>query len=280
MKNNAYHFDIGAIHALVVADSSEDTTVDEIAAIFPNDSDRILEVYQAIPSLPLMESRNILLLERAGKRVLVDSGLGTLNPNATGWMLEALNAEDVEPESIDTVIATHFHLDHIGGLLDDDGAAVFPAARLVARRAEYDHWMRPEHLATLDEMRNRVLRGLFKAYPNYELVDGDFEVEPGIFSVPLPGHTPGHSGVWVESNGERLLHIVDAAPTPLQISLPDARPRYDSLPDDAIATRRGSIERVANEQALLLAYHFPFPGLGHIKSQKGHYAWLPVSEPE
>ena len=275
MPTDAYHFDIGAIHGRIIADSSDDMTEDQIAAIFPNDSDRILEVYQAIPGLPLKDSRNIPLFETAGRRILVDGGLGALNPQEPGWLLGTLSAEGIAPESIDTVIATHFHMDHIGGLLDENGAAVFPAARLVARRAEYDHWMREEHLATLDEMRNRVLRGLLPAYPNRELVDGDYEVAPGVFSVPLPGHTPGHSGVLVASEGALLLHIVDAMATPLQISLPDARPRYDVLPEVAIATRHSIIERVATEHMRLLAYHFPFPGLGHIHTQGGHFAWIP-----
>ena len=275
MPTNAYHFDIGAIHGRIIADSSDEMTEEQIAAIFPKDSDRILEVYQAIPGLPLKDSRNILLLESAGKRVLVDAGLGVLNPREKGWLLDTLSDEGIAPKSIDTIIATHFHLDHVGGLLDENGAAVFPAARLVARRAEYDHWMREEHLATLDEMRNRILRGIFPAYPNHELVDGDYEVAPGIFSVPLPGHTPGHSGVLVDSEGALLLHILDAMATPLQINLPDARPRFDILPEVAIATRRAIIERVSTEEMQLLAYHFPFPGLGRIHGQDGRYAWAP-----
>ena len=273
----AYHFDIGAIHARVFADLSDPMTEDEIADIFPNDADRMRAAFRAAAGADLSFSANVLLLETAGRRMLVDTGVGALNPQQTGWLLGTLLAEGIAPESVDTVILTHFHMDHVGGLLDENGAAVFPSARLVASRAEHDYWMREEHLATLTEVRQRVLRGVFSAYPNVELLESDAEIAPGVRFQPLPGHTPGHCGLLIESQGARLLHIADTMHhTPMQLNLPDAAPRFDVLPDVAIATRRRVIERAASENLRLLAYHFAFPGLGHIHTRNGRYAWQPV----
>lgn len=278
MPHAAHAFTIGAIHARVITDEIEPTTEDELSDVFPNDAERMRAAYRAAADAgtDLSFSRNCLLLETAGRRLLVDTGLGALVPQQSGWLLGTLQAEGITPESIDTVILTHFHLDHVGGLLDADTHAVFPSARLVAPRAEYAYWLHEDHLATLPEMRQRVLRSLFVAYPNYALIESDAEIAPGVRFEPLPGHTPGHCGLLLESDGERLLHIADTMHHILiQLNLPDAVPRFDALPDIAIATRRAVIRRAADEDLRLFAYHFPFPGLGHIRRDGDHYAWQP-----
>jgi len=106
-----------------------------------------------------------------------------------------------------------------------------------------------------------------------DLIAGEGEVAPGVTLLPAYGHTPGHSAVLIESEGSRLLHIVDAMHLPAQINLPDARPKYDLLPEIAVATRRALINRAESENLQLLVYHFAFPGLGHIRRDGDRRVW-------
>ncbi len=273
MSTSVYPIEIGAIRGRVLLDGVQLVSADDLARIFPDDNQRIRA---ASPDEAISLSGNILFLETAGKHILVDTGIGNLRPDLPGQMQTRLRESGVEPESIDTVILSHFHMDHIGGLLGADGQAAFPNARLVASRMEYDHWMREDLLATLDEVRAGRLRQTFAAYPRLVLLEGQAEVEPGVSLLPAPGHTPGHCAIWIESEGAHLLHVVDSWHCAAQVQFPDARPVFDVQPELAISTRRDLLARAEAESLRLLAYHLAFPGLGHIQRQSEHMVWLPV----
>jgi glyoxylase-like metal-dependent hydrolase (beta-lactamase superfamily II) len=108
------------------------------------------------------------------------------------------------------------------------------------------------------------------------LVEMETEITPGIRIVPVPGHTPGQCGVLVESDGEHLLNIADMVHTPMQVQHPEWYCQYDTGRDTAVATRRYWFERAAREKMLTMAYHFPFPGLGHVVQDGDTWKWQPV----
>src|SRR5579859_597450 len=218
----------------------------------------MLTAFRAHPEMP--SSTNILYVENAGQRILVDSGNGLIDKNEPGLLLDGLRAEGIAPDSIDLVIITHFHGDHIGGLLDGDGRPVFSKARLVVPTLEYAYWMAEPQLATMAAERAERLRKTFSVYSGkLTQMGSQQDIALGIRYVPTYGHTPGQCGVWLESEGEQLLHIADAAHTTLQLNLVHAVPKFDNQPDVATATRRAIFDRAENEHLRIMAYHFPFP---------------------
>jgi glyoxylase-like metal-dependent hydrolase (beta-lactamase superfamily II) len=223
--------------------------------------------------------QNILLVETGDKRVLIDSGEGQADPDDPGQLLDRLRAENITPESIDTVVISHYHQDHIGGLLDNAGNPTFPKARLVVPSQEHAHWMREDILARIDPSRVARLRQTLAVYAErLTLMDDTADIEPGIHYVPALGHSPGHRAVHIESGDARMLHIVDTIHMPIQLNALDAAP-FDAQPDIAIATRRAVLARAESENLLLMTYHFPFPGLGYVRRWGDLLAWEPYAVP-
>ena len=284
MDHVIIRFQVGSLACTVFADSTGLLTENRVASIFAKDidqhGDRVLAAFRALPEVPEM-SQNILYVENAGERILIDAGEGTLVPDQPGKLLEQMHSVGIAPETIDRVILTHFHMDHIGGLLNATGNANFPKARLVVPRPEHDYWLNPSSLialASVDPDRASLLQHTFNAYADaggIVLLDENAEIMPGIRYVAAFGHTPGQCGVLIESESERLLHIADTMHMPLQINLVDASPKFDVLPDKAIATRRTIVEQAANDALRIIAYHFPYPGIGHIAANGDRFDWVP-----
>jgi len=277
MTAESVHFRMGDFSCVSLPDVIETLREVDIENMFTTDTERMLAAFRALP-VPLTFCRNILLVETGYKRVLIDSGMGQSDPNDPGHLLDRLREENITPESIDTVIITHYHQDHIGGLLDQAGNPTFPKARLVAPAQEHAYWMSEDILAGLDAPDAARLRQTFTAYAErLILMDGTADIEPGIHYVPTPGHSPGHRAVHIESKDARMLHIVDTIHMPIQLNALDAAPFDWQQPDIAIATRRALLARAESENLLLMAYHFPFPGLGCIQHRGDLLAWEPYA---
>jgi glyoxylase-like metal-dependent hydrolase (beta-lactamase superfamily II) len=270
-------FNIGAIRCAILCDSTGQLTMQDVAGIFGEGAFPTFEKFGIDPA-HLTFSSNILMLETDGKRVLIDAGLGFVSPDDPAYLLERLAAENIAPGSIDLIILTHFHRDHIGGLLDKDGNAAFPNARLITPKIEYHHWMSAESLANMDAGRAALLQKIFAPWQDrLTLWEGgqDSEVVPGVRLVPAPGHTPGHHAVLIASGGETLLHLVDAAHTPLQVAAPEVSPNFDFDKASAAQTRRDLIAQALAGNWRVMAYHFPSPGIGRLAAQGDHTVWTP-----
>ncbi len=279
MTSEPFRFRVGALSCVVITDGGGVLTEAEVASIFADDTDRVLAVFRALPEPPVM-SVNILVVESAGQRFMIDTGIGHLDPSEPGQLLDGLRTANITPESIDQIILTHYHRDHIGGLVDQNGQPHFPNAQVIAPAPEHAHWFAEATLAKIGDERATVLRTAFAAYieaGRLTLLDTSSPIAPGISYVAAFGHTPGHCAVQLESEGERLLHIADTAHMAMQFNLIDAVPRFDSQPEVAVATRRAIIERAAREKLLILGYHLPFPGVGHIVAAGDRYEWAAES---
>lgn len=224
----------------------------------------------------------ICLVVNTGKhRVLVDTGAGGLAPS-TGKLLRNLQAAGITPEDIDTVILTHGHPDHIGGNTDDKGRLAFPDARYVMWKEEWDFWTSGQAEAKLDEHVREVLlkfarRNLPPIQGQLELVDHETEIVPGIRALAAPGHTPGHMALAISSKGKQLLCISDVVLHPIHLEQPEWHAAVDFAPEQVVATRRKLLKRAATEKALVIAFHFPFPGLGHVSQKEATWQWQPIS---
>jgi glyoxylase-like metal-dependent hydrolase (beta-lactamase superfamily II) len=224
----------------------------------------------------------ICLAVNTGKhQVLVDTGADGLAPS-TGKLVQNLKAVGIAPEHIDTIILTHGHPDHIGGNTDSEGKLTFPDARYVMWKGEWDFWTSGQAETKLDEhVRERQLKFARKNLPpiqgRLKLVDRETEITPGIRALAAPGHTPGQMALAISSRGKQLLCVSDVVLHLIHLEQPEWCAGTDFSPQQVLATRRRLLNRAATQSALVLAFHFPFPGLGHVMPKGEAWQWQPIS---
>ena len=290
MSNESFPFKIGKLECMAVSDGTyiytPPTFPPPATFLFANAPRERLE--QALREHNLQPeqwvewvSPYICVVINTGEHwVLVDTGAGGLDPN-TGKLLQNLKAEGVAPEDIDTVILTHGHPDHIGGNTDSEGKPAFRNARYVMWQDEWDFWTSEQAELELDKhVREVLLEFAHKNLPpiqgQLDLVDHETEIVPGIQAIAAPGHTPGHMALAISSGGEQLLCISDAALHPLHLEQPEWCAAVDFAPEQVVTTRHRLLNWAAAEKALVLAFHFPFPGLGHVVQKEEGWRWQPI----
>ena len=240
----------------------------------PADLNRLLA--QMFVGNPKMQTAvNAYLINTGEHLVLVDAGAAKLFGPTLGHVVDNMKAAGYQPAQVDTVLITHMHGDHIGGLYDQEGKPVFPQATILVSQAEHDYWLSEKGVAATPEKARSFFKRLSGQLKTYS--DGAVLL-PGIKAVKAPGHTPGHTAYSIESAGQKLLiwgDIVHAHA--VQFAKPDVSIDFDSDQKQAIVTRKALLREVAASQSLVAGMHLPFPGIGHVRAEgKGGYAWVPV----
>jgi glyoxylase-like metal-dependent hydrolase (beta-lactamase superfamily II) len=224
------------------------------------------------------------LIEKDGSRTLVDTGSRNLMGPTLGKVVANLAVLGVTPDMIDRVALTHLHPDHAGGMLDDDGAAVFSRAEVFISAEEEKYWLGgepPTDAMGISAQVNSYAAKIRAAYGHGWHAIGEEEVVPGLRLLALPGHTPGHSGYHLSSGSDELLIWGDITHVPVvQIANPDAAMAFDVDMDLGRVTRRRILDQVATDKTLIGGMHLEFPGFGHVLRSGTGYEfvadlWLP-----
>lgn len=279
MIKTSHRFKLGDFDCVAVLDSIRPYPIRSLFADAPEEALERALLAHRVRSQEIDVPYICLAVGTSEGWALVDTGIGADEEDpAGGRLLVNLKAAGIEVEEIGTVILTHGHGDHIGGTSDDEGRPLYPNARYVMHRDEWAFWTSEENLRRTgrEEAIPYIRARLTALRDRFELIEGESEILPGIRAVPAVGHTPGHLVVSISSAGERLLFISDLAAHPIQIERPDWRMVFDLAPDQAAATRRRVLEGAAAEGILVHAFHFPFPGLGHVVREGTGLRWQPT----
>ena len=224
------------------------------------------------------------LVQTDCQRILIDAGAGCLLGPDTGHVAANLAASGTDPVEVDHVLLTHLHPDHAGGLTTSDGQAVFKRAIVHAARADAAHYLDPTHAAAAPGTQSQIHDMAARALAPYR-ADGRFvtfgageEVIPGVRSIELPGHTPGHTGYLLGTGDKTVLFGGDTVHShAVQLRRPDIAIAYDSDRVAAVDSRRRAFDLVAGNRWWIAAAHLPFPGLGHLRRDSHGYSWVPVT---
>lgn len=224
---------------------------------------------------------NAFLVETGDRTILVDSGAGNKYGAALGAVGRRLTALGVGPDAIDTVLLTHAHIDHIGGLTDDAGAPLFPRAEVLLPAVEHAFWTSDEHLAGAPAEAQgafHAARAVFKAYGSrLRLIEDGATVVPGITAEALPGHTPGHTGYRIASQGRDLLLWADIVHVPgVQFDKPEVGMGFDVDKALAVTTRKAIIDKVVAEGTLIGGMHLEFPTFAYLRRHAGRVEVVPA----
>jgi glyoxylase-like metal-dependent hydrolase (beta-lactamase superfamily II) len=224
---------------------------------------------------------NVTLIRTHSDVILIDTGAGPHFMPTAGRLLDSMDAAGIKPANITKVVYTHAHPDHIWGTLDDfDEAPNFPNASYVIAAAEWNFWMSEDAASKLPADRKNFAAGarrnLTKIKERTRTVQPGEDIVAGLRALHTPGHTAGHMAIEVVSAGAALLVVGDALTHPvISFAHPDWKPAADHHDaEQAVATRKGLLDRLATDRTPIIGYHLPFPGIGRVARQGSAYAFV------
>lgn len=232
------------------------------------------------PTDKLSVDYNTLLIDIGGQRVLFDTGNGEFGGAGSGKLLENMKRAGIDPASVNAVVISHFHGDHINGLRNKAGQVVFPNAKIYVPAPEWAWWMDDaRYVATPEASRGglntarRVFAPLAASVIRFE---PGKDVLPGVRSIAAYGHTPGHTAFLIDGGGRKLLYWADTTNVDLFVRRPDYAVMFDMDADMARATRYRLADMAVAENLLVAGYHLTGPGVGSLKKLDKGYDFTPL----
>ena len=242
----------------------------------PEDVAALLEA-NMLPSDKFINSFAPTLVDTGSEVILFDTGFGEGGREKNnGQLISGMQSLGYEPGQVTTVVLTHMHGDHIGGLMEG-GKPAFENARYVAGQVEFDFWKDPAREGTPAENGHKgVLKNVAPLAEKMTFVKEGSEVAPGIVAHEAFGHSPGHLIFRVESEGKGLVITGDTANHfVLSLQKPDWEVRFDMDKEKAAEARRKVFDMIAAERLPFIGYHMPYPAAGFIEKSGDGYRFIP-----
>jgi glyoxylase-like metal-dependent hydrolase (beta-lactamase superfamily II) len=260
-----YRFNVGGIEATVVSDgvivgATKSTFVGPAAA---NVEKMMIDLF--LPADKFVMDQNALVINTGDKLALFETGMASVKRNDDmGLLVRNLRAAGIDPKDIDYLIPSHAHIDHIGGILAEDGTRNFPNAQIFISQEDLEYWTNEGLAGTPAEGSMRAARK--NLLPNRDRIlfysDGK-EVIPGVVAMHTPGHTVGHTCFVITSASDTLYFTGDLAHHNVIIENPRMEDIYDTDKQLGIQTRLKTMDMLTARRMRTLVYHLPWPGLGH-----------------
>jgi glyoxylase-like metal-dependent hydrolase (beta-lactamase superfamily II) len=233
-----------------------------------------------LPQDRLVIPFTVTFLDTGRDLVVFDSGNGVTPPGATnGRMIANMRAAGIDPARVTRVVMSHFHGDHVNGLLNADGLAAFPNAEVIVPEAEIAWWGDTTNETRSPEGQRATFANSARRLAPYAArmrrIGPDSEVIPGVRSVAAYGHTPGHTCYHVADGAEQMMFVADTTNRPeLLARRPDFHIVFDFDAVAAEATRRRIYDRVATDRIRITGYHLPFPANGYLAKEGSGYRFV------
>lgn len=238
----------------------------------------VLQPFGMDPGAALTPECNVTLLRKDDMVVLFDAGAGATFQDSAGKIVDALEATGLAPEDITHVVFTHGHPDHLWGVLDDFDEPFFSGAQHLIGKAEWDYWMDPRTVETIDPGRTAFAVGAQRRLSLMEdamtfFGDGE-EILPGVAAHMTPGHSPGHMSFEIRSGNESVMVIGDAIGNHhVAFARPDWLSGSDQDQPLAASTRSALMDRLASEQMRFVGFHLP-GGVGRAERDGSSYRFV------
>jgi glyoxylase-like metal-dependent hydrolase (beta-lactamase superfamily II) len=204
-----------------------------------------------------------------------------LAPTAGLFQSKNLAAAGIDPAKISTIVVTHFHPDHIFGMMaKETNAQVYPNAEIIVPAAEYKFWTDPALVEKVPDAQKGLVKRIQATFPtwkNVKQVEAGKEALPGVTAVDTYGHTPGHTSFLIGSGASQLMVLGDVTNIPaINVANPDWSIAFDSDKAMAAATRKKVFDRAIADKITMTGYHWGMPGAGTVSKDGAGYAYVPV----
>jgi glyoxylase-like metal-dependent hydrolase (beta-lactamase superfamily II) len=271
---HVYRRRVGDIVVTALSDGTVEASLGIVANVPADEVGQILAA-RGLPPTPRI-SVNAFALQFAGRTILIDTGAGGKFGATLGQLGKSLAAAGIKVSEVETILLTHMHPDHSNGLTDMDGNPVYPNAEVAMHEDELAHWMDDAKMALASPRQRRddfeAARREIAPYRDRLRLFREGEIIPGIRALPLPGHTPGHTGFIVGAGREALLIWGDVVHLPdVQVARPDVAVVLDTDKNAAIATRKRVLAMAEAEGLLVGGMHLHFPGFAWVVRTGGMF---------
>ena len=223
---------------------------------------------------------NVTLIGAHGDLILIDMGSGDRFMPTAGKLWENLKMAGVDKAKITKVVFTHGHPDHLWGAVDELDELVTPDAAFYVAAAEWDFWTGENATRGLPPERAGFVTGARRNYSaikdKVKMVKAGDEVITGLRIIDTPGHTQGHVSLEL-AGADGLIVGGDALLDPIiYFQHPEWYYAGDHVPDQAVATRRKLLDRLATDRSKLIGFHLPYPGVGTVERKDSAYRFVPI----